>query len=127
MKITYNELTKSDTATLHNINNTPTPEHKDNLLQLLSIINIIGDDFPDPVIITSGYRSKELNTKVGGVATSHHLEGYAADLTTKELKRFLQLIKDKYMQYIDQLIYYPKRNFIHVSVHPNNRQMYFEL
>ena len=34
-----------------------------------------------PVNITSGYRCPDLNTKVGGVATSQHANGQAADIT----------------------------------------------
>ena len=34
----------------------------------------------DPIIINSGYRSWEVNKKAGGVATSNHLVGCAADI-----------------------------------------------
>ena len=34
--------------------------------------------------ITSGYRSKETNKRVGGVSTSSHLKGLAADISCKD-------------------------------------------
>ena len=37
-----------------------------------------------PFKITSGYRSKETNKKVGGVSTSSHLKGLAADISCKD-------------------------------------------
>ncbi len=37
------------------------------------------------ITITSGYRSKEHNDKVGGVKNSQHVLGTAADLTAKDL------------------------------------------
>ena len=49
-------------------------------------VEVFGESFisrPDPeepIIITSGYRSAELNRKVGGVATSNHLTGCAVDI-----------------------------------------------
>jgi len=36
-----------------------------------------------PFVINSGYRTKERNTRVGGVANSSHLIGRAADIATK--------------------------------------------
>jgi len=37
-----------------------------------------------PFKITSGYRSKETNKRVGGVSTSSHLKGLAADISCKD-------------------------------------------
>lgn len=37
-----------------------------------------------PFKITSGYRSKETNKRVGGVSTSSHLKGCAADISCKD-------------------------------------------
>ena len=39
----------------------------------------IRDKFNFPIHITSGYRSEELNTLIGGVNTSQHVKGEAAD------------------------------------------------
>lgn len=37
-----------------------------------------------PFKITSGYRTEAHNKKVGGVANSSHLRGYAADISAKD-------------------------------------------
>ena len=37
-------------------------------------------DTEEPIIISSGYRSPEVNRKVGGSATSNHLTGCAVDI-----------------------------------------------
>ncbi len=50
-----------------------------------------------PIIITSGYRSAELNRKVGGVATSNHLTGCAVDIRVagkKQLIRYACILLD---------------------------------
>ena len=44
----------------------------------------------EPIIITSGYRSAELNRKVGGVATSNHLTGCAVDIRVARKKQLIR-------------------------------------
>lgn len=76
-----------------------------------------------PIIITSGFRNKELNKAVGGVPTSQHTEGKAADFKCKDLDKAFKYIKDNLE--FDQLIYYKSRSFIHVSYSKNNRKQAF--
>lgn len=66
----------------------------------------IRDEF-GPLIVSSGYRSKELNTLVGGSKSSAHMFGCAADFvpyknkyTTKDIVRW---IKDSDLDF-DQVI-----------------------
>lgn len=119
----FDELCKSVTAVSKGISNVPDDAAVLHLNELLAVLNMI--DWNEPIIVTSGYRCKELNRLVGGVDTSHHLFGYAADITTGDIEGLKDYVKDNLMEYIDQLIYYPKRRFIHISVHPNKRNMYF--
>lgn len=59
---------------------------KDFLIQLDTARTIAGIPFK----ITSGYRTKEHNEKVGGVAQSSHLKGLAADISiTNSTNRFI--------------------------------------
>ena len=54
-------------------------------------------DPEEPIVITSGYRSAELNRKVGGVATSNHLTGCAVDIRVagkEQLIRYACILLD---------------------------------
>lgn len=120
--ITFEDFIKSDTAKRRKIDNRPTdPVIIHNINSTISFLNSLNWK---NIVITSGYRCKELNKAVGGVDSSHHLLGYAADITSGNIQGLLSELKERINE-IDQLIYYPKRNFIHVSIHPNNRKQYF--
>ena len=85
MKLSANfslsELTKSETGTRNGISNTPSPLVIEKLQALTdNILQPLRDKF-GPVIVTSGYRSPEINKAVGGSSTSHHCFGYAADFS----------------------------------------------
>ena len=74
------ELTKSQTATRKGIDNTPSPEHQENLKRLCeNVLQPVRDHFSRVVTITSGYRSPELCTAIGSKITSQHARGEAAD------------------------------------------------
>ncbi len=45
------------------------------------ILDPIREAWGKPIKINSGYRSKALNSKVGGSKTSDHMLGRAADIT----------------------------------------------
>ena len=75
------ELYYSYTAQKHSIDNTPSPEEMARLIHIRDLyLNPIRERFGSPIIITSGYRGKDLNTMVGGQRTSNHLFGEAVDL-----------------------------------------------
>lgn len=50
-----------------------------NLIELARNLQILRDEVKKPIKITSGYRPAELNAKVGGVKSSKHIIGQAAD------------------------------------------------
>ena len=78
---TWSELTSSSTATREGIDNHPTPEHAENLRRLCAeVLDPLRTFLGRPVRITSGYRSLELNKKIGGSTTSRHCSGLAADI-----------------------------------------------
>ena len=78
---TLEELTASDTARRLRIDNTPTDAVRQNLATLATqVLQPIRDRWRQPIIISSGYRSPQLNRAVGGSATSQHVLGQAADL-----------------------------------------------
>lgn len=50
-----------------------------NLIELAKNLQVLRDEVKKPIKITSGYRPAELNAKVGGVKSSKHIIGQAAD------------------------------------------------
>ena len=56
---------------------------KDNLNLLGILLQDIRDVIGKPITISSGVRCPELNKKVGGVPTSRHTQGLAADIQVK--------------------------------------------
>lgn len=88
------ELIKSDTAKKHGINNEPNEQERKNLILLTDqILQPVRDRLGKPIIVTSGYRCRELNKKVGGSKTSQHMKGEAADLKCFDNKILFELIK----------------------------------
>lgn len=83
---TLRELTKSSTASKNHINNSPTDEIVRNLQYGVDmVLDPLRRLYGKPIIITSGYRCKELNKKVGGVTNSWHTQGNAADIHVSSL------------------------------------------
>lgn len=74
------ELVRSDTATRLAIDNTPPPELLPRLVLLAELLERIRSTLGCPVIVTSGYRCERLNAAIGGVTSSDHSRGHAADI-----------------------------------------------
>ena len=75
------EVIRSESAKRNGISNIPTEAHIANLKILAEkIFEPIRNNFRCPIHVSSGYRSKELNAKVGGSTTSQHSSGEAIDL-----------------------------------------------
>ena len=75
------EVMRSETAKRKGISNMPTPEHIENFKLLAEkVFQPIREHFGVPIILSSGYRSKELNTAVGGALSSQHCTGEAIDI-----------------------------------------------
>lgn len=80
---TIEELCYSHTAHQLGISNKPDKTQKEHLSELVDALNGIRDALGCPIWVTSGFRCKQLNAAVGGVKTSAHQCGYAADLQCK--------------------------------------------
>ena len=136
MKLTANfslsELTKSQTATRKGIDNTPSPEHQENLRLLCeAVLQPVRDHFSRVVSVSSGYRSPELCEAIGSKSTSQHARGEAADfeifgISNKVLADYI----NETLHY-DQLIleYWnesdPNSGWVHCSFSEgNNRKQY---
>jgi len=127
------QLTKS--SRFPNIDNTPNQQQKENLRLLANnVLEPIRNKFGD-LIITSAYRSPEINQKVGGSRTGDHPRGMAADIVpttgTKNLLEVANWIRDNlsYKQLILEM-WRPEANrgWIHVSYDvSNNKKQAFEM
>lgn len=79
--LTLAELIRSESAKRNGISNMPREEHIANLKLLAeNIFEPIRANFRCPILISSGYRSAELNAKIGGANTSQHSLGQAIDI-----------------------------------------------
>ena len=136
MKLTENfslsELTKSQTAERKGIDNTPSPEHQENLKLLCeSVLQPIRDHFGKVVTISSGYRSQELCVAIGSSTQSQHAKGQASDfeifgVSNKELADYI----DQNLDYDQLILEYlkesdPNSGWIHCSFNTQgNRKQY---
>ena len=77
---TLAELTASNKAAQLGIDNTPPPELIPRLVMLAEMLERIRSAVNVPIIVTSGYRCQRLNQAVGGVTSSDHTQGHAADI-----------------------------------------------
>jgi hypothetical protein len=74
------EFTSSQEATRRGIDNTPSQDAISNLIELcVNVLEPVRISWNAPVVISSGYRSRELNTVIGGSVSSQHCFGEAAD------------------------------------------------
>ena len=119
---TLRELTKTNTG----IPNLITDLEIDNLTRLCErVLQPLRDEYGSPIMINSGYRSQQVNKAVGGVPTSQHTKGEAADITAGSREENKKLFKILKTMEFDQLINYNYR-FIHVSytvMKPNRKQI----
>jgi hypothetical protein len=125
------EVIRSDSAKRNGISNMPTGEHIANFMLLAEkIFEPIREHFGVPIYISSGYRSKELNAKIGGSATSQHCKGQAIDIDMDNSANgvtnanVFNFIKDNLP--FDQLIWEfgneDNPDWVHVSYVPNGRK-----
>jgi zinc D-Ala-D-Ala carboxypeptidase len=79
--VTYAEVTKSNQATALKLANIPNAEQLNNLRLVCSkIFDPLREHFGKPIGISSGFRSVELNAKIGGSKSSQHCQGKALDI-----------------------------------------------
>lgn len=75
-----------------------------NVRDLCENLQVLRDHIGKPIVVISGYRSPEYNTKIGGAKKSQHMLAKAADIivsgmTSLEVRNtIIQLIKDGKMK-----------------------------
>lgn len=117
------EFTYSRTAKELGIDNIPGDQEIENLKLLCNgILEPIRDILGVPMRISSGYRSKLLNSALKGAKNSQHLYGEAADVdlgSVEENKRLFVLICwmiEKKLIEVGQVIDEKNYSWIHISL-----------
>ena len=123
--------------------NIPSRVNIENLKRVCGWLEMLRDEYNrrygegnDPIIINSGYRSPQVNKAVGGVATSNHLTGCAADIHVSDMKQLLRYavilldISDDSGETFDELLI--ERNakgiyWLHFAVRPKDNRMKIRL
>ena len=125
---TLEEFTYSRTAIEHAINNQPGDREKENLKKLaVCLLQPLRDKLNDPIVILSGFRTKDVNYLVGGVPGSQHCKGEAADCYCEKGPEHLLATLKKSGLYFDQAIVYRHKKFLHLSYREgfNRRQVLY--
>lgn len=79
---TLDELTASSTAQRLKLDNTPGSDALRHLQGTAEMLERIRATLNAPVVITSAYRGPAVNRAVGGVSSSDHMTGQAADIVS---------------------------------------------
>ena len=122
------ELTKSSHAEVYNV-----PSHVaiENLKRVCEWLEELRSRARVPIIINSGYRSPQLNKKVGGASTSNHLTGCAVDIRVDGIEQALRYavilldIADETKQDFDEILIEKNRYgaiWLHFAVRPPSQE-----
>lgn len=117
---TLEELTRSQTASRHGLDNTPDKLAATELARLANhILEPVRDLLGCPLQITSGFRCAELNVRIGSTAKhSAHLDGRAADIVPMgcDVRHAFEVIRKSPIPF-DQIIL-ECGEWIHISIAP---------
>lgn len=126
MEIELNYFSDKETVVTNTgIDNTPDTNQKANIEYTKAKMNHVREIVGKPVNVNSWFRSKKVNSMVGGSSTSAHLSGYAVDfwvkgMTNQEICDLLDAEGIEYDQLIDE--YDGNRYWIHLSFDPKMRR-----
>ena len=121
---TLEEMTRSQLAARHGIDNTPNDMQLENLKTLAKGMELVRTKLDSlPIIISSGFRCEDLNDLLGSKRTSAHIAGLACDFTCdrySHVGRVFEVLAESSIPY-DQLIY-EFSSWIHVSFPPEGEE-----
>ena len=126
---TLGELTKSGSHP--EVYNIPSHEAIANLKRLCTWLEVLRERAGTPIIINSGYRSPQLNRKIGGANNSNHLTGCAVDIRTSGMEQaicyaaiLINYAKESQHDF-DELLIEKNRYgavWVHFAVRPSNNR-----
>ena len=111
--------------------NIPSHEAIANLKRVCGWLEILRSRAGRPILINSGYRSPQLNKKIGGVPTSNHLTGCAVDIRVKDMEQLIRYAAilleyaDESKQDFDELLIEKNRYgaiWLHFAVRPKDNR-----
>lgn len=128
------EMTKTS---IKGVSNTPDAKATENLQRVCGWLeelrarwNRTYGEGDDPIVINSGFRSAPVNKAVGGVPTSNHLTGCAADIRVSGMEQALRYavilldIADSKKKDFDEIILERSKSVIwlHFAVRPEGNR-----
>ena len=126
---TLGEFTKSGSHP--EVYNIPSHEAIANLANLSKWLEVLRERAGTPIVINSGYRSPQLNKKIGGVPTCNHLTGCAVDIRTSGMEQaicyaaiLINYAKETNQEF-DELLIEKNRYgaiWLHFAVRPNGNR-----
>lgn len=118
------EFIYSETALEKGIDNTPNEQVIENItLLVIKLLQPLRGLYGKPIVISSGYRSQELNRAVGGVYNSQHLVGQAVDIRTTNPQELLALLQSSHLMFDQAITYTSKPNLLHLSYKATGNRM----
>ena len=133
---TLGEMTRSNSHP--EVYNIPSHEAIANLKRLCVWLEALREASPGPskrrgapIIINSGYRSPQLNRKIGGAPNSNHLTGCAVDIRVENMEQLIRYAAilldyaDKTNQEFDELLIERNRYgtiWLHFAVRPRDNR-----
>lgn len=117
------EMIVSQAAARRGLSNDPPPDVIENLKVLCAALELARAHLGHPIVISSGYRSANVNAIVGGVPTSAHIVGFAADILCPNFGNALSVCRALSTSEIpfDQIIF-EYAAWCHFSVAPAMRR-----
>ena len=126
------EFTKSNSHP--EVYNIPSHEAIANLKRVCGWLEVLRERAGGPIRINSGYRSPQLNRKIGGVKNSNHLTGCAVDIRVtgmEQAKQYAEILRkyaDESHQDFDELLIEKNRYgaiWLHFAVRPRENRCKF--
>lgn len=113
---TLEEFTISQEAVRSGLRNAPDVAQTEALCLLCeNVLEPLRARIKRPIVVSSGFRSKSVNTRIGGSATSQHCKGEAADILvpgmdTADVVDLIRAMRLPFDQVIDEFA-----RWVHVS------------
>ena len=127
----YSEFVKTNHREYADKNWLEGEKFEDNIAYMARWLEAIRKVWGKPIVINSGYRSPAVNKAIGGVATSNHLTGCAADIKVSGIEQLIRYatilldISDESQENFDELLMErsPKGSYwLHFAVRPKNNR-----